>query len=58
MLTRQCLKERMDTQQNIQEQAKAWQERRNAAQAKIEWRFGVQEARCKLKRLYPNSLPG
>jgi hypothetical protein len=58
VLARQCLTERMETQQNIQVQVQAWQERRNMAQVRVEWRFGVQDARCKLKRLYPKILPG
>jgi len=58
VLARQCLQERMETQQDIDEQVKAWQQRRNAAKVRVEWRFGVQDARCKLKRLYPKILPG
>lgn len=58
VLARQCLKERMATQQNIEDQVRAWQQRRNAAKVRVEWRFGVQDARCKLKRLYPKLLPG
>lgn len=58
VLARQCLQERMETQHNIETQITAWQKRRNAAQTKVEWRFGVQDARCKLKRLYPVMLPG
>lgn len=56
VLARQCLKERMETQQNIKDQVGAWQQRRNAAKVRVEWRFGVQDARCKLKRLYPKLL--
>jgi len=58
VLARQCLHERMETQENIEVQIRAWQERRNAAKTQVEWRFGVQEARCKLKRLYPKLLHG
>ena len=58
VLARQCLQERMETQQHIDEQIKAWQQRRNAAKVRVEWRFGMQDARCKLKRLYPKILPG
>jgi len=58
VLARQCLKERMETQNHIKQQVKTWQERRNAAQAKVDWRFGVHDARCKLKRLYPSILHG
>lgn len=56
VLARQCLHERMETQKNIEEQVYRWQKRRNAAQVKVEWRFGVHDARCKLKRLYPKLL--
>jgi DDE superfamily endonuclease len=58
VLARQCLKERMETQQHIEAQVQAWQQRRNATQVRVEWRFGVQDARCKLKHLYPKILPG
>jgi len=58
VLARQCLKERMETQRHIEEQVRAWQQRRNAAKVRVEWRFGVQDARCKLRRLYPKLLPG
>ena len=58
VLARQCLKERMENQQHIEEQVKAWQQRRNAAKVRLDWRFGVQDARCKLKRLYPKILRG
>lgn len=54
----QCLHERMETQQHIEAQAQTWQQRRNAAKVRVDWRFGVQDARCKLKRLYPKLLPG
>ena len=56
VLARQCLKERMETQENVQEQVAAWKRQRNAAQVKVEWRFDVQHARCKLERLYPKLL--
>jgi hypothetical protein len=32
----------------------AWQERRHEKGAKIEWRFDTEDARIKLKRLYPS----
>lgn len=56
VLARQCLQERMLSQENIERQIEAWQDRRNAQKGKVEWRFGVQNARCKLKRLYPKLL--
>jgi len=56
VLARQCLKERMENQKHIKQQVGAWQERRNASRSRVDWRFGVQDARCKLKRLYPKIL--
>lgn len=57
VLARQCLAERMDSKANLQEQVVAWQEQRNACAIKIDWRFTTEEARVKLKRLYPTILP-
>jgi len=57
VLARQCLQERMESQANLEQQVKVWQERRNEEKVKVDWRFGVQDARCKLKRLYPKILP-
>jgi len=31
----------------------AWQQNRNTAEAKVDWRFTAVDARIKLKRLYP-----
>jgi hypothetical protein len=31
----------------------AWEAERNAAESSIDWRFTTQEARIKLKHLYP-----
>ena len=57
VLARQCLAARMDSKANLQEQVTAWQERRNASDVKIDWRFTTEEARDRLKRLYPTILP-
>lgn len=57
VLARQCLAERMDNKANLQEQVTAWQDRRNASAVRIDWRFTTDEARVKLKRLYPTVLP-
>jgi hypothetical protein len=57
VLSRQCLQERMDNKENLREQVALWQERRNQAQVKVNWRFTTADARIKLKRLYPSILP-
>lgn len=56
VLARQCLSERMESQENVDKQVTVWQKQRNEAKVQVEWRFGVQDARCKLKRLYPKIL--
>jgi len=53
-LAHQCLSERMNSIQLVREQAQAWQQERNQAQTTINWRFTTQDARIKLKRLYPS----
>jgi DDE superfamily endonuclease len=54
VLAHQCLSERISSLQVVQEQVQAWQQERNQAQTTINWRFTTQDARIKLKRLYPS----
>ena len=49
---RQCLDRRVPDFETLQAEARAWQERRDAANNKIDWRFSTEDARIKLKRLY------
>lgn len=53
VLTRQALSRRVPTREAMQQRTTAWQERRNAAEATVDWQFTTEEARVKLKRLYP-----
>jgi hypothetical protein len=53
VFSRQCLNQRIPDQDMLAHEAKAWQERRNAMKATIDWRFTTDDARIKLKRLYP-----
>jgi transposase len=57
VLSRQCLSERMDSKAHLQAQVSAWQERRNRYGITTDWRFTTDDARIKLKRLYPILLP-
>ncbi len=57
VLARGCLKERMNNLQYLREQVALWQQRRNQAQVKVNWRFTTADARIRLKRLYPSILP-
>ena len=53
VLSRQCLKRRIADQPTLAHETAAWEARRNAAEATVEWRFTTADARIKLKKLYP-----
>ena len=53
VLINQCLKRKIDTIAKVKEEAKAWEKDRNAITRKINWHFRIDDARIKLKRLYP-----
>ena len=53
VLSRQCLDRRIPDQQILEREVKAWEEKRNASPAPGDWRFTTEDARIKLKRLYP-----
>jgi len=57
VLARQCLAERMDSQAHLTREVAAWETRRNTVRAKIDWRFTTDNARIKLKHLYPSIQP-
>jgi len=54
VLSRQCLAERMDNISRLDSEVRAWVEKRNTKQAKVDWRFTTADARIKLKKLYPS----
>ena len=52
-LQRQCLDRRLGDRATVEREVAAWVKRRNGAEAAIDWRFTTEDARIKLKRLYP-----
>ena len=54
VLARQCLDRRIAEFATLQTEVVAWVEARNQEQTWIDWRFTTQDARVKLKRLYPS----
>lgn len=54
VLSRQCLERRVPDMATLQAEVAAWQERRNTADSSINWRFTTDDARIKLKKLYPS----
>jgi hypothetical protein len=53
ILARQCLSTRIASLEEVKKQVMAWQQERNQAKITINWRFTTEDARIKLKRLYP-----
>lgn len=54
VLSRQCLDRRIPDMQTLTQEITAWQAPRNGNTKPAEWRFTTDDARIKLKRLYPN----
>ena len=53
VLSRQCLDRRMGTLQLLGHEVTAWNQARNRNATAVEWHFTTEDARIKLKRLYP-----
>ena len=53
VLARQCLDRRMASQSILRREVNAWQGRRNRDTIQVNWRFTTEDARIKLKSLYP-----
>ncbi len=56
-LGRQCLDRRLPDQATLQAEVTAWTARRNSEAVTVEWPFTTEDARTKLKHLYPSLLP-
>jgi hypothetical protein len=53
ILSRQCLDRRIPDQEALKMEVAAWQAKRDAIARPMEWRFTSEDARVKLKKLYP-----
>ena len=53
VLTKQCLGRRIPDMVTLQQEAQAWYRKRNANQKAVDWQFTSDDARVKLKKLYP-----
>ena len=54
ILSRQCLDRRIPDQETLRSEVSAWEATRNQHLEKMEWRFTNEDARVKLKKLYPS----
>ena len=52
-LTGPCLDRRMPDIETLRQETRAWEQRRHAHHKGVDWQFTTQNARIKLKRLYP-----
>lgn len=52
-LTRQCLNRRIDDLDILNNELTAWQKATNAAQRQVNWQFTTDNARTRLRHLYP-----
>ncbi len=56
VLAGQCLNRRIPDKQTLEHEVTQWQNQRNFLKAKVDWRFSTDNARIKLKRLYPTLI--
>ena len=54
VMGRQCLDRRIPDIQTLAQEAAAWQQRRDEEARPVDWQFTVEDARIKLKSLYPS----
>lgn len=58
VLTKQCLNRRIADKPTLVRETAAWESSRNSARRRIDWQFTTENARTKLKRLYPSIQVG
>jgi DDE superfamily endonuclease len=56
-LGRQCLSRRIARADTLRGQITAWETERNIASVRVQWQFTTQDARTKLRSLYPSLQP-
>jgi len=56
VLSRQALQKRFATIEEVKEQVETWAKNRNTLQKGVDWQFTSQDARVKLKKIYPTVL--
>jgi len=56
VLSRQCLARRIPDQESLKQEVAAWEKDRNDQSRTIDWQFTTEDARIKLKKLYPSIL--
>ena len=57
-MARQCLNRRIPDRDSLIREVGAWQEQRNRESVRVDWRFTTDDARIRLKSLYPSIQSG
>lgn len=58
VLAKQCLTEHVTSMADLETDIQVWVSGRNDRKNTVNWRFTTDDARVKLKKLYPSVLPG
>jgi hypothetical protein len=53
VLTRQSLNRRIESERDLADATSAWEQQRNQDQSTVRWRFTTDDARIRLRHLYP-----
>ena len=56
LLTRRALRRRIESIETLARQARAWADTRNQVHGQVDWQFRTDNARIKLKHLYPQFI--
>ena len=54
VLSRQCLSGRIADETSLRREVGAWQFNHNQSAKTVDWQFSIEDARIKLKHLYPS----
>ena len=57
VLSRQCLDRRIPNKHDLERETRAWEAQRNETTVGVNWQFTTDDARVKLRRLYPQFQP-
>jgi hypothetical protein len=55
VLSRQCMNDYFENAEQLSKQISVWERKRNAGHTSIDWRFNMDDARIKLRKLYPST---
>ena len=54
IISRQCLNQRIGNKEKLTSEISSWEKEKNQTNSKIDWQFTTEDARIKLRKLYPS----